>query len=68
MGGYNTVCELLAAVPSARCWCRASSPGWSSCIRAERMAAMGLLAMLHPAQLCPSSLMRALQRELQALE
>ncbi len=67
MGGYNTVCELLSCAKRALLVPRVK-PGLEQCIRAERMAAMGLLAMLHPDQLCPATLMRALQRELQALE
>ncbi len=67
MGGYNTVCELLSCgrrgvlVPRI-------SPGQEQCIRAERMAGMGLLAMVHPEQLTPATLMRAMQAELAAAE
>ncbi len=65
MGGYNTVCELLSCgrravlVPRTR-------PGQEQCIRAQRMAALGLLAMLHPDELSPAALMQAVQRELHA--
>ncbi len=67
MGGYNTVCELLSCgrrgvlVPRVR-------PGQEQCIRAERMAGMGLLAMVHPDRLTPATLMRAVRAELAALE
>ena len=67
MGGYNTVCELLSLgkrgvlVPRVK-------PGLEQCIRAERMAGMGLLAMVHPDKLTPATLMQAAQRELQALD
>jgi predicted glycosyltransferase len=66
MGGYNTVCEILTMrkrallVPRVR-------PGQEQCIRAERMAALGLLRMLHPDQLTPATLMSALRAELEAL-
>lgn len=67
MGGYNTVCELLSCgkrgvlVPRVK-------PGQEQCIRAERMAGMGLLAMVHPDQLTPATLMRAVQAELAAAD
>lgn len=67
MGGYNTVCELLSLgkrgvlVPRIK-------PGQEQCIRAERMAAMGLLAMVHPDQLTPARLMQAVRHELDALD
>lgn len=67
MGGYNTVCELLSLgkrgvlVPRIK-------PGLEQCIRAERMAGMGLLAMVHPDKLTPATLMQAVMRELQALD
>ena len=66
MGGYNTVCELLTlrkravVVPRVR-------PSQEQCIRAERMAALGLLRMLHPDQLTPGALLDAVQAELAAL-
>ena len=66
MGGYNTVCELLTlrkravVVPRTR-------PSQEQCIRAERMAAIGLLRMLHPDRLTPAALLAAVQAELAAL-
>lgn len=67
MGGYNTVCELLSCgrrgvlVPRIK-------PGLEQCIRAQRMAGLGLLAMVHPDELTPVTLMRAVQQELLALD
>jgi predicted glycosyltransferase len=66
MGGYNTVCELLTlhkravVVPRVR-------PVLEQGLRAERMAARGLLRMLHPEQMTPASLWQALHSELAAL-
>jgi predicted glycosyltransferase len=65
MGGYNTVCELLTlhkrfvVVPRVR-------PVQEQAIRAERMAARGLLSMVHPGQLTPATLWQALHAELAA--
>lgn len=66
LGGYNTVCELLTlhkravVVPRVR-------PVQEQSIRAERMAGRGLLRMLHPDQLTPTTLWKALRSELDAL-
>lgn len=57
MGGYNTVCELLARdkrtliVPRVR-------PRQEQLIRAERMRELGLLDMLHPCDLTSAALGR----------
>lgn len=57
MGGYNTVCEVLTLgrpaliVPRAR-------PRAEQVIRAERLAARGLIGMLHPDDLSPGALGR----------
>jgi predicted glycosyltransferase len=63
MGGYNTVCELLTlgrrAVVVPRC-----RPVREQAIRAQRMAARGLLRTLHPDELTPATLWRALRAEL----
>jgi predicted glycosyltransferase len=65
MGGYNTVCELLSCgrravvVPRVR-------PGVEQLLRAQRMAAAGLLRMVHPDDLDPATLLAALQAELDA--
>jgi predicted glycosyltransferase len=66
MGGYNTVCELLTlhrravVVPRVR-------PVQEQGIRAERMAARGLLRTLHPDEVTPASLWQALLAELAAV-
>jgi len=66
MGGYNTVCEMLTlgrraiVVPRFR-------PVQEQWIRAERMAARGLLRALHPDALSAQSLGAALAEELAAL-
>lgn len=65
MGGYNTVCELLSCGKRAVLVPRVK-PGQEQLIRAERMARLGLLAMVHPDQLHPDTLMQAVQAELQA--
>jgi len=63
MGGYNTVCEVLTlarravVVPRVR-------PVQEQCIRAERMAALGLLRHLHPDALTPGSLIQAVRAEI----
>lgn len=57
MGGYNTVCEVLSLgrpaliVPRVR-------PRTEQLIRARRLAAQGLVAMLHPDDLTPAALGR----------
>ena len=66
MGGYNTVCELLTLRKRAVVVPRVQ-PSHEQCIRAERMAAIGLLRMLHPNQLTPGALLDAVQAELAAL-
>jgi len=64
MGGYNTVGEILSlqkrgiVVPRIQ-------PVEEQWIRAERMAKMGLFQAIHPDDLTPKRLMRALQTELQ---
>jgi len=65
MGGYNTVCELLTLRKRAILVPRVQ-PGVEQCVRAERMAAMGLLRMVHPSQLTPASLMAGIDAELAA--
>jgi predicted glycosyltransferase len=63
MGGYNTVCELLTLRKRALLVPRVT-PGVEQCIRAERMAALGLVRMLHPDRLGPATLLAALEAEL----
>lgn len=61
MGGYNTVCELLAAgtpglvVPRVR-------PRTEQLIRARALAARGVLDCLHPAELTPDAVAAWLRR------
>lgn len=65
MGGYNTVCELLTLRRRAVLVPRVQ-PGTEQLIRAERMAARGLLQVLHPAQVNAQRLQAALQDEIDA--
>jgi predicted glycosyltransferase len=65
MGGYNTVCELLTLRKRALIVPRVK-PGVEQSIRAERMAALGFLRMLHPELLSPPTLLAALESELAA--
>jgi len=66
MGGYNTVCELLTlhkravVVPRVR-------PVQEQCIRAERMAELGLMRIVHPDRLTPQRLLQAVSHETAAL-
>lgn len=66
MGGYNTVCELLTLhkraviVPRVR-------PVQEQCIRAERMAALGLLRYVHPDRLTPQGLLDTVLQETASL-
>ncbi|MBI2319377.1 MAG: hypothetical protein HYU75_20855, partial [Betaproteobacteria bacterium] len=63
MGGYNTVCELLTlrkravVVPRVR-------PVQEQWMRAERMAARGLMRVVHPDALTPEALLAAVREEL----
>ena len=63
MGGYNTVCEILAygkptlVVPRVR-------PRQEQWIRAQRLADLGLINVLHPDHLNPTTLNRWLRVEL----
>jgi predicted glycosyltransferase len=65
MGGYNTVCELLTLRKRALLVPRVK-PGVEQRLRAERMAALGFVRMLHPELLGPATLAAALQAELTA--
>lgn len=64
MGGYNTTCELLAARKPALIVPRVE-PRVEQLIRAERLAKLGLVEMIHPADLTPT-LMRSKVEELLA--
>jgi predicted glycosyltransferase len=63
MGGYNTICEILTlrkraiVVPRTR-------PVQEQLIRAERMARLGLMRMIHPAMLGARQLMSAVRDEM----
>lgn len=63
MGGYNTICELLTlrkravVVPRVR-------PVQEQWMRAERMAARGLMRVLHPDALEPHTLLNTVREEL----
>ncbi len=63
MGGYNTIVEILTAnqrgiiVPRVH-------PRLEQCIRAERLAAQGLIDMIHPDQLTPKRLLKAITQSL----
>lgn len=67
MGGYNTVCELLTlhkravVVPRVR-------PVQEQCIRAERLAALGLLRCVHPDRLTPRHLIDVVLEEIASLD
>ncbi len=55
MGGYNTVCEILSLHKHALIVPRIK-PRREQLIRAERLQALGLVEMLHPAELSPEAL------------
>jgi predicted glycosyltransferase len=65
MGGYNTVCELLTLHKRAVVVPRIK-PGLEQSVRAERMAALGLLSTLHPEGLTAAALLDAVHAELAA--
>jgi predicted glycosyltransferase len=61
MGGYNTVCEILAYARPALIVPRIK-PRREQLIRAERLHALGLADLLHPDDLTPQTLSVWLQR------
>lgn len=61
MGGYNTVCELLAFEKPALIVPRVA-PRREQLIRAKRLQALGAIEVLHPAELTPRSLSEWLAR------
>jgi len=63
MAGYNTTCEILSLSKPAVVVPR-HKPSEEQLIRAERLASRGLLAMVHPDRLSPSSLMDAVWQQL----
>ena len=63
MGGYNTVSEILSLGKRAVIVPRVK-PVKEQWIRAERLAHLGLLRMIHPDNLTPKSLIDAILEEL----
>ena len=63
MGGYNTVSEILSLGKRAVIVPRVK-PVKEQCIRAERLARLGLLRMIHPDDLTPKGLIDTLLEEL----
>jgi predicted glycosyltransferase len=63
MGGYNTVCELLSSGKRGIVIPRAE-PVAEQWIRAERMARLGLFSVIHPRDLTPTVLAKAVGSEL----
>jgi predicted glycosyltransferase len=55
MGGYNTICEILASKTPALIVPRVT-PRQEQLIRAERMKELGLVDMLHPKDLSARAL------------
>ena len=64
MGGYNTVVEILTANQRAVIIPRVH-PRLEQYIRAERLAAKGLIDMIHPAELNPDGLFDVINHSLQ---
>jgi predicted glycosyltransferase len=60
MGGYNSVCEVLALDKRALIIPRVE-PRAEQLIRAQRLQALGLAEMLHPSELTPAALGRWLE-------
>lgn len=65
MGGYNTICEILSLHKRAVVVPRVQ-PVAEQWIRAQRLARLGLLAALHPAEVTPRQLMHTVLQALQA--
>jgi predicted glycosyltransferase len=61
MGGYNSVCEILAHHKRALIVPRVK-PRLEQWIRAQRLASLGLVDVLHPDELTPKKLARWLSR------
>ena len=62
MAGYNTVCEILSAKKPAVIIPR-SRPSQEQLLRAQRMAALGLLTAIHPDEFTTSALKAALENQ-----
>ena len=63
MGGYSTICEVLSFEKRALIVPRVS-PQPEQLIRAERLRDLGVIDMLHPAQLSPRAITDWLARDL----
>ncbi len=63
MGGYNTICEILAADKPAVIIPRIK-PAQEQLMRASRMQRLGLFKAIHPDQLTPARLMRSVLHQL----
>lgn len=63
MGGYNTTCEILTVDKPAVIVPRIK-PSQEQCIRAEHLAKLGVLAIIHPNDLTPDILLRSLLQQL----
>jgi predicted glycosyltransferase len=62
MGGYNSVSEILSLQKNALIVPR-TAPRREQLIRAERLAAMGLLDVAHPGKLTPEVIGRWVRKE-----
>lgn len=62
MGGYNTTCEILSFEKPALIVPR-TKPRLEQFIRVKRLQELGLVDMLHPAQVTPASLAQWLRKE-----
>lgn len=63
MSGYNTTCEILSLGKRAVMVPRIK-PSQEQWLRAERLAKLGLLEVIHPDRLTPESLVRSLMHQL----
>ncbi len=63
MGGYNTICEILAADKPAVIIPRIK-PAQEQLMRAAKMQRLGLFKAIHPDQLTPARLMRSVLHQL----
>jgi predicted glycosyltransferase len=63
MGGYNTICEILAADKPAVIIPRIK-PAQEQLMRSARMQRLGLFKAIHPDQLTPARLMRSVLHQL----
>lgn len=63
MGGYNTTCEILASQKQALLVPRVT-PRLEQWIRAQRLADLGILDIIHPDQLSPARLTHWMQQRI----